>query len=551
MYTSGETQVENRTIALDTAIVREHEIVHRVFDLMRTLIDKPLRKHRSNNLKEKAKIIEDKIGKILQSSDSDDIKEKAICIVEQGYAVLFEEFKENELEAQQKLADSFELIKAEQSSSIEKRKDLLCLALKYTVNAQRLLCLAINCKSDDTVAEEKKSSIEMFQKGIQYLRNTSYSMENIYIWTYYYAMACNRMPYNANDIGIQAVYLFWSVISNLPKDDERFSIYRARSYAYIGHKIITRNEAFNASLSTSSLTSDAKFLALLKAPLSAFELAIAELPYDEVILNRKGTSLWSLFKFGSAKTDNEKLDYLEQAEETLSLSIITEPTYGPEAVSNSEYLNEALDYLNQCISAKGQTYFTAFTIGIIYFDMAEYRMATEWLKRSFMFSDPTRASENVKSLCMSVLKLGDTSIIHAEFIHVLTFIANRMNGLEFLNNLVPKGLWKDYLGKLCEFMIFLETFHLTTDQVKIAEYLKTVLIKKDFLNSTTFKNIIAPTIKQIRIRIRFKCSWSGGIDYDSCSSLLETTIEGIKECRKSILVLSKGFLKENGASSKQ
>ncbi|CAG2202071.1 unnamed protein product [Mytilus edulis] len=391
MYTSGQTQVENRTMALDTAIEREHEIVHGVVDLMRTLLDNPLRKHRyiarntkkleqniknnpkhlntladladlyrSNNLKEKAKIIEDRIGKILQSSDSDDIKEKAICIVEQGYAVLFEESKENELEAQQKLADSFELIKAEQSSSIEERKDLLSLALKYTVNAQRLLCLAINCKSDDTIAEEKKSSIEMFQKGIQYLRNTS---------------------------------------------------------------------------------------------------------------------------------------------------------YGPDAVSNSEYLNEALDYLNQCISAKGQTYFTAFAIGIVYFDLAEYRLATEWLKRAFMFSDQTRGFENVKYLCISVLKLGDTSCINNELIHVLTFIANRMNGLKFLNYLVPKGLWDDCLGKLWEFIKFLETFHLTADQVKIAEYLKTVLVKKDFL-----------TARRLRI-CQFQPSNRYGLEYDlNSSSLLRADI---------------------------
>ncbi|XP_071121723.1 uncharacterized protein [Mytilus edulis] len=227
--------------------------------------------------------------------------------------------------------------------------------------------------------------------------------------------------------------------------------------------------------------------------------------------------------------------------------------------------------------------------------MAEYRMATEWLKRSFMFSDPTRAFENVKSLCMSVLKLGDTSIIHAEFIHVLTFIANRMNGLEFLNYLVPKGLWKDYLGKLCEFMIFLETFHLTTDQVKIAEYLKTVLIKKDFLTARRLRicqfqlsnrydlkyDLNAASLLQADIGYAggsqncrndyfiivsevnsawIQCflqhqlgiqmidddiiltGWPGAIDYDSCSSLLETTIEGITECRKSILVLSKDFL---------
>lgn len=40
----------------------------------------------------------------------------------------------------------------------------------------------------------------------------------------------------------------------------------------------------------------------------------------------------------------------------------------------------------------------------------------------------------------------------------------------------------------------------------------------------------------------FFSGWPGAIDYDSCSSLLETTIEGITECRKSILVLSKDFL---------
>lgn len=69
--------------------------------------------------------------------------------------------------------------------------------------------------------------------------------------------------------------------------------------------------------------------------------------------------------------------------------------YGPEAVSNTKYLNEALDYLNQCISTKGQTYFTAFRIGTIYFDMGEYRIAIEWLKRAFMCSDYTRSFENI------------------------------------------------------------------------------------------------------------------------------------------------------------
>ncbi|CAC5397603.1 unnamed protein product [Mytilus coruscus] len=270
--------------------------------------------------------------------------------------------------------------------------------------------------------------------------------------------------------------------------------------------------------------------------------------------------------------------------------------YGPEAVSNPKYLNEALDYLNQCISANGQTYFTAFRIGTIYFDMGEYRIATEWLKRAFMCSDYTRSFENIKKLCMSVLKLGEDQHVNVEFIHVLTYIASKMNDLKFINYLVPKRLWENYLGRLWEFMKFLETFDLTAHQVKIAEYLKTVLTEKDFLTARRLRicrykqstrydlkyDLNAASLLHVDIGSAdvphickydyfiimsgvnsgwIQCflqhqlgiqmidhdtcftGWPGSIELDSCSSLLETTTEGIKECKKSILVLSKDFLK--------
>lgn len=124
----------------------------------------------------------------------------------------------------------------------------------------------------------------------------------------------------------------------------------------------------------------------------------------------------------------------------------------PAAVSERSYLNEALDYLNQCISAKGQTYFTAYTIGTIYYDMGEYRTATEWLKREFMLSENKRAFGNVKKLCMSVLRLGEESTINIELIQVLTFIASRINDLKFVHHLVPVGLWKNYLERLWKFL---------------------------------------------------------------------------------------------------
>lgn len=74
-------------------------------------------------------------------------------------------------------------------------------------------------------------------------------------------------------------------------------------------------------MANSSSDSDVKFKDLLKEPLSTFELAITELPDDEVILNRKGISLWLMVKCGSAVPEHKKKEYLEEAEKALSYSI--------------------------------------------------------------------------------------------------------------------------------------------------------------------------------------------------------------------------------------
>ncbi|CAC5375170.1 unnamed protein product [Mytilus coruscus] len=268
MYSSGQ----NRKTALDTAKQKEHHIVHKVVDLMQTLMDNPLKKRRymAHNIKKlennidqnpmhmntladlavlyrksqldgKATALDDRINKILNGSDPINIKEKAVCVLEQGYAVLFEEFTENELEAQQKMEDSFQLIMVEQSkcTSDKRRNGFLCRASKCMIDARRLLSLAINCKTEDSVSDAKKSSVELLEKGLQYLENSSYSKQNIHIWKFYYAMACNRMPDKKdspkNPMDVKAFNCFWSVIAGLSKDIPGFTIYRARSFAYIGY----------------------------------------------------------------------------------------------------------------------------------------------------------------------------------------------------------------------------------------------------------------------------------------------------------------------------
>ncbi|XP_076115926.1 uncharacterized protein LOC143083549 [Mytilus galloprovincialis] len=270
--------------------------------------------------------------------------------------------------------------------------------------------------------------------------------------------------------------------------------------------------------------------------------------------------------------------------------------YGPEAVSNKEYLHAALDYLYQCFNAKGQTYFTAFTSGAIYFDLGEFRTSSEWHKRAFMMSNKF-GNGNIQQLIFSILRLGDESNMYDELIHALTYIARKRKDVEFLQKVVPKVHGDEYLGSLSDFLIFLQTFPLTAEQVEIAESLKASLIKKGvskvdqncdsrYKISTTqvVKYDLKPEIVYQRVQMEtepvdvqhnwrydfciitsgantvwIKCFlkhqlstpmvdsdmiFTGfpGIDYDSCSPLLETSMEGIKKSRKSILVLSKDFL---------
>ncbi|CAG2215814.1 unnamed protein product [Mytilus edulis] len=246
---------------------------------------------------------------------------------------------------------------------------------------------------------------------------------------------------------------------------------------------------------------------------------------------------------------------------------------GPKAVTNKEYLHIALDYLNQYICAKGQTYTQAFAIGTIHFDMGKFRTALEWHKRAFLLSDYKRA---------------------IKFINALTFIASKLQDLEFINTLVPNSMWNEYLGKLLRFLDFLKTCPLTTKQVEIAEYLRNVLSKRTLISVRQFRkyqytpstrnieyewrtlSFPHPVIEPASDHLDFDYDYfaimshenSGWIEcflqqqlstnmlyndrtftacpdvinYESCSTLLETTINGINKSQKVILVLSNDFL---------
>ncbi|XP_076115927.1 uncharacterized protein LOC143083550 [Mytilus galloprovincialis] len=322
MYIADHVQIEHKKIALLAAKQEEHQIVHAAIDLMLTLLDNPLQnrrriaqniekleqniktnpKHlntladlavlyRTINAEDKAVALYETTNAILKSNDPNDIKEKAVCVLEQGYAVLCDELSQNEFEAQHKLADSLQRMQLEKHISVGKKHDLLCRASKHTIIAQQMVYRSLNCKIKDDVCYGKKSSMMLFKKGIDHLENTAYPQEHVYIWKYYFARACNSVTLISSTNDITACELYLSVLGNLLKDDKSYAVYRARAYACIGHRLVTRKEVKQGDLKRSALSNDERFQVLMNDPLSAFDYANDEHARDEIVLNRKGKSL--------------------------------------------------------------------------------------------------------------------------------------------------------------------------------------------------------------------------------------------------------------------
>ncbi|VDI13864.1 Hypothetical predicted protein [Mytilus galloprovincialis] len=155
-------------------------------------------------------------------------------------------------------------------------------------------------------------------------------------------------------------------------------------------------------------------------------------------------------------------------------------------------------------------------------------------------------------------------------------------------------MWNEYLGKLLRFLDFLKTCPLTTKEVEIAEYLRNVLSKRTLISVRQFRKyqytpstrnieyewrtlsfphpVIEPASDHLDFDYDFFAIMSyensgwiecflqqqlstnmlyndrtftacpDVINYESCSTLLETTINGINKSQKVILVLSNDFL---------
>ena len=233
----NSTYVENKTADLRAARDREHPIVHTVLELQLNFLSNSLLtdmqdasprlldtlhshpKHlnaladleviyRDMNENQKADDIAQRINIILVSMDAQDLKEKAVCLLEQAYLLLFPVDSEY---------DSLKITDYSMPSS-----DRLQVVRTHTQNDGK----SLPYKTKYHTTENCQMMVDLSKKGIKMLTDISCPDNEITIWTFYMAMAINRLhesyrylqlddPEKMHHLTKQVIHLFLSVIHDL------------------------------------------------------------------------------------------------------------------------------------------------------------------------------------------------------------------------------------------------------------------------------------------------------------------------------------------------
>ena len=579
------TYVENKTADLRAARDREHPIVHIVLELQLNFLSNSLLtdmqdasprlldtlhshpKHlnaladleviyRDMNENQKADDIAQRINIILVSMDAQDLKEKAVCLLEQAYLRLFTNHSEY---------DSLQMTYYSMPSS-----DRLQVVRTHTQNDGK--SLPYEAKYHATI-ESCQMTVDLFKKGIEMLKDISCPDNEITMWTFYMAMAINRLSYrfiriHKEDLDSvagemfhltnQAIHLFLNVIHDLESQCNIYVLYRARSYAYIGHILCSNRYNIPEEDSLLRNTNYQRVKDIFDDPLLAFRRANELLPDDEMVLNRYGKSLYRMSL--KEKDQEEKRKLLTQSDQILSDSInkhtrmrllayptrmnvyydmsslsnmTTEQTqtllikaredglrsltenftskdvcklasicqrlsksprfylHGPECVSKPEYLHEAVQYLSEQY-VKGPTYFLAYTFGICLYDLGNFRIAVEWIKRACFLSKHDLSVVAIRNVIIYIFKKYEDTVLYGgdakakhvfeELLYAFTEIVQKVDNIDIVRNIISEHVYSLHVKHMWSFMRFLRNMSLTEDHVRIAEMLKNILVEKNPLD---------------------------------------------------------------------
>ncbi|XP_071127713.1 uncharacterized protein [Mytilus edulis] len=270
-----------------------------------------------------------RLEKVLQGHTINDVRTKSICVMEQGYAILYEESANIEHISKNRLSESYRMLLSEHKKGTGRRKDYLQRCVYHNKQALSNLQLAIECKGQNEMLARKITALEKFEEA-----NNIFDLinENI-IWSFYKGVALTRKydfveslshedgkdrSEEIKDVTLKAIDIFWKIITNKCTTNQSLVVYQARSLALIGHILIRRKHYVQTSEEKYTFTSDKLFQVFINNPIEPFERAHKMIQSDTLILNRYGRALWNLSEH---RVGNDKIDFLYQAERLLSNSI--------------------------------------------------------------------------------------------------------------------------------------------------------------------------------------------------------------------------------------
>lgn len=286
--------------------------------------------YRSLHLLSDAEICKSEKDRILKGSEEINRRNKSICLMEQGYAILHDISANVENIANSKLTDAHKMLQTEHHRSTNDRRNLLEMCVFHNKKTIHILEQSMNCYRINPHFIRKTNSIQNFETALAMYDKLPYTNA----WSYYIGEAWNRhvdslQKLSSHD-GIcrqehiaeatcKAMEMFFQIL-NMKEYMEKKNTYVSRSLAHIGHILIKRSKILDRMKTDYTFFKDKSYLEFHENPMIPLEKAytMQMRSPDSFILNRYGRALFNLAMKNNC---NENLKKLEKAEFILSTSI--------------------------------------------------------------------------------------------------------------------------------------------------------------------------------------------------------------------------------------
>ncbi|XP_063425771.1 uncharacterized protein LOC134709538 [Mytilus trossulus] len=267
---------------------------------------------------------------IMNGDNTEDRRSKALCLMEQGYAILYDIDANVEHITKDRLSESYRMLLSEHRKSTGTRCNYFQLCIYHNKEALLNLQRSINMERENQFRFKRQRSIDK-------IKQSRMLCELNFIWSYYEGIALNRKYESIKDmcqedgqnrdhekkcVTHEAAEIFWKIIIDRKFEVKNCLIYKSRAIALLGHIILKRYYYFH-NINLPRFANCPRFRHYITFPLSAIEEAYNMNKNDTFILNRFGRAL--MISSGQKRDQNAKKYFLHRAENVLNKSIQEDP----------------------------------------------------------------------------------------------------------------------------------------------------------------------------------------------------------------------------------